>query len=82
MNIKIKAALTVLIFFSTLIGMAWILTKIPPEWIINGFMTLIAIGCMIIAYYMALSYYRDVEELKRFDQQTERKIEGGNSRIK
>ena len=82
MNIKIKAALTVLIFFSTMIGVAWILTKVPSEWIINGFMCLMAIGCMIIAYYMALGYYRDVEELKRFDEETERKIESGNSRRK
>jgi protein-S-isoprenylcysteine O-methyltransferase Ste14 len=82
MNIKIKAALTVLIFFSTLTGMAWILTKIPPEWIINGFLCLMAIGCMIIAYYMALGYYRDVEELKKLNEQDKRKIEGGNSRIK
>ncbi len=81
MNIKIKAILTVIGFFSTMIGMTWILTKIPSEWIINGFITLLAIGCMVIAYYMALSYYKDVEELKRFDKQTERKIEGQDSRI-
>ncbi len=41
-----------------------------------------AIGCMVIAYYMALSYYRDVEELKRFDEQTERKIEYKSSKKK
>jgi hypothetical protein len=82
MNIRIKAALTVIGFFSAMIGMAWIITNIPSEWIINGFLCLMAIGCMVIAYYMALSYYRDVEELKRFDEQTERKIEYKSSKKK
>jgi hypothetical protein len=31
---------------------------------------------------MALGYYRDVEELKKLNEQDKRKIEGGNSRIK
>lgn len=82
MNIKLKAILTVLIFFSTMIGMTWGLTKIPSIWIINGFIVLIAIGCMIIAYYMALGYYRDVEELKKLNEQDKRKIEYKSSRRK
>jgi hypothetical protein len=82
MNIKIKAALTVLIFFSTLTGMAWTITKIPAEWIINGFITLLGIAAVIVGYIMALGYYRDVEELKKLNEQDKRKIEGGNSRIK
>jgi uncharacterized membrane protein YfcA len=81
MNIKLKAALTVGAFFTGLITGAWILTKIPAEWIINGFITLLAIAAVIVGYYVALGYYKDVEKLKKSKEQDRRKVEGQNSRI-
>lgn len=82
MNIKIKAILTVAAFFGTMIGMAWIITNIPEKLLIDIFLGLLAIGCTAFAYWVALDYYKGVEELKRFDQQTERKIEYKSSRKK
>ncbi len=86
MNIKLKAILTVLGFFGALLVVAVGVISIPAEWVkrygvitLEGIMVTVS---FIFAYYIALDYYKGVEQLKRFDQQTERKIEYKSSRKK
>lgn len=82
MNIKVKAGLTVLAFFGGMIVTAWGITVIPKEWIETIFKVAIVIAALAFSYKVAYDYYVANEELKRMDEQTKRKIEGGNSRIK
>lgn len=85
MNIKVKAALTVLGFFGTMIATVWGIISIPTEWIkeygVTVLETVMVIVSLVFAYYIALDYYKSVDEIKRFDQQTKRKVEGQDSRI-
>lgn len=85
MNIKLKAALTVLAFFGTMIAVIWGIMSIPTKWIkdygvvaIEGIMIIVS---FIFAYYIALDHYKSVEEIKKMDEQTKRKVEGQDSRI-
>ena len=86
MNIKLKAILTVLGFFGALLVVTVGVISIPTKWIkeygvvaIEGIMVTVS---FIFAYYIALDHYKSVEEIKKMDEQTERKIEDGNSRRK
>ncbi len=89
MNIKLKAILTVLGFFGALLVVTVGIINIPTKWIkeygvvaIEGIMVTVS---FTFAYYIALDHYKSVEEIKtayRPDEQTERKIEDGNSRRK
>jgi hypothetical protein len=85
MNIKVKAALTVVVFFGSLIGTMVGILSIPKEWIkeygVTIIETIMIIVSLVFAYYIALDYYKSVDEIKRFDQQTKRKVEGQDSRI-
>lgn len=81
MNIKLKAGLTVLGLFSTMIGMAWIITNVPEKLLVNIFLGMLAVGCTAFAYWVALDYYKGVEEIKKMDERTKRQIEGRNSKI-
>ena len=68
MNIKIKAILTVAAFFGTMVGMAWIIIHIPEKLLIDIFLGVLAIGCTAFAYWVALDYYKGVEELKEMQE--------------
>ena len=75
MNIKLKAGLTVMGFFSAMIGVMVGIISIPDMWIKRyGLLiieTVAIIGSLVFAYFMALDYYKADEELKQMEKERE-----------
>ncbi len=86
MNIKVKAALTVVMFYVGMIGTMVGLISIPEEWIVKygtPFLEVaLVVAALVFSYKVAYDYYVAKEELKRMDERTKRQVESGNSRIK
>ena len=85
MNIKVKAALTVVVFFVGMIGTMIGIISIPEAWVETIFKGAIVTAALAFSYKVAYDYYVAKEELKRMDEKDRRKIEGAcrhNSRIK
>lgn len=77
MNIKVKAALTVVVFFVGMIGTMIGIISIPEAWVETIFKGAIVTAALAFSYKVAYDYYVAKEELKRMDEQDRRKIEGG-----
>lgn len=70
MNIKLKAALTVIVFFGGLTGMMVGLLSLDREVLVTIFKVLVVTVALAFAYKVALDYYKADKELK--DMQRER----------
>ena len=75
MNIKLKALLTVVAFFSILVGLAVGISSIPDIWIKKYGLMLMKVAILaatfIFGYYMALDYYKADKEIKELEKERE-----------
>jgi len=78
MNIKLKAALTVVIGIGILSGIIYGLRSIPQTWI-DRYGTAVLLTAVLgfaffLLYMMALDYYKAEEELKEMEERDKRRL--------
>jgi len=71
MNIKVKAGLTVVIFFSGVLGGGWIINSIPEDVLINIFLGVVVLGCIAFSYWIALEHYEAKQKLEEIEKENE-----------
>lgn len=68
MNIKVKAALTVVVFFVGMIGTMIGIISIPEAWVETIFKGAIVLAALAFSYKVAYDYYVAKEELKEIEE--------------
>lgn len=71
MNIKVKAGLTVVVFFVGMIGAIIGIISIPEAWIETIFKGAIVTAALAFSYKVAYDYYVAKEELKEIEERRE-----------